>query len=136
MAGAAVFLVVFFAADPAINFVFVMLTRPFVFLISSVEFLISLQSVLLYYWRVSIDNSVRIKTNLVFSSFLNSYFSSIDPDFFGTGLVVTILTKLSGKTPIFPLKLPFHQPGSSSSLEMTWMTWPGRRSNSSSLTLL
>ena len=45
--GAAVFLIFFFAAaDPAIIFVFVILTSPFVFLISSgavaVEFLISL----------------------------------------------------------------------------------------------
>ena len=42
--GAAVFLIFFFAAkDPAINFVFVIFTRPFVFLLSSAaEFLISL----------------------------------------------------------------------------------------------
>ena len=41
--GAAVFLIFFFAADPAINFVFAIFARPFVFLMSSVvEFLISL----------------------------------------------------------------------------------------------
>ena len=41
--GAAVFLIFFFAADPAINFVFAIFARPFVFLLSSVaEFLISL----------------------------------------------------------------------------------------------
>ncbi len=41
--GAAVFLIFFLAAaDPAIIFKFVILASPFVFLMSSVEFLISL----------------------------------------------------------------------------------------------
>ena len=58
--GAAVFLIFFFAAaaEPAIIFVFAILTSPFVFLMSSVaaavEFLISLQYKV--YCGVSIDN--------------------------------------------------------------------------------
>ena len=55
--GAAAFLIFFFAADPAIIFVFVILARPFVFLMSSpAAFLISL--VYKVYRQVSIDNSL------------------------------------------------------------------------------
>ena len=55
--GAAAFLIFFFAADPAIIFAFVILARPFVFLLSSpAAFLISL--VYEVYCQVSIDNSL------------------------------------------------------------------------------
>ena len=55
--GAAAFLIFFFAADPAIIFAFVILARPFVFLLSSpAAFLISL--VYKVYCQVSIDNSL------------------------------------------------------------------------------